>query len=181
MIRVLLHTLLAAVVASAPLAALAPEPAALTAPVAMTADPAPVAAVASPAPVYVRVIDWRRLDRSDVLGPACAHLRIKCEPTVYARGAVTVVLTDPFPAVALGFPVNSVVLGVSSGDACEGRVWAISDVQVVAHELGHALGLDHVSVEGNLLYPSRDKGGMDLTADQRRAIRHGARVMRKCA
>ena len=167
----------------------------LSFPTAPALDPAPVceaptsAAALDPAPaaadtrtlVHVRVVDWRRFDRSDVVGPACEHLRLRCVPSLYTTGVVTILLTDPVPTVSLGFPVGGHVLGVSSGTDCEGRVWAVSDIQVVAHELGHALSLDHTLVEGNLMFPSRDLGGMDLTDDQRRAIRHGARVMRQCA
>lgn len=38
--------------------------------------------------------------------------------------------------------------------------------QVVAHEIGHNLGLDHLDVEGNLMHTSGNEGGDELNDDQ---------------
>lgn len=135
-----------------------------------------------PLPVYVRVIDWRHFDHTDIVTPACRHLNVTCEPSAYTSGVVTIVLTEEFPAIHFGFPFgDGQILGVSSGDACEGRVWSVHDSWAIAHELGHALGLTHSKTEGNLMFPYRTGAGMALTDAQRALIRQGAINMRQCA
>lgn len=43
---------------------------------------------------------------------------------------------------------------------------ASCDVQVVAHELGHALGLVHVPARGNLMHAELGLGGWELSGEQ---------------
>jgi hypothetical protein len=38
------------------------------------------------------------------------------------------------------------------------------------HELGHALGLPHYNVKGNLMYPNIEGFGRTLTASQKRTL-----------
>lgn len=42
--------------------------------------------------------------------------------------------------------------------------------RVTAHELGHALGLVHLDVQGNLMHSQLPRGGWDLTMEQLRWI-----------
>lgn len=156
--------------------------ASLPRPATVAPAPAPVAVKLAPVPVYIHVLDWRRLTAGvDVISPACDALNLACQESVYTEGVVTILLTDPFPVVTLGFPVDSTVLGLSSGTACEGRVWAVSHPRIVTHELAHALGLEHLAVEGNVMHPyPLDHGGDDLTDEQLRTVRAGAAHMRSC-
>lgn len=188
MIRAALCIFLAFVTAVSPMAMLVADEPVLEAHVTAIAAvaeapaPAPKRSAPEPLPVYVRVIDWRHYDHTDMVGIACAFHNIRCEPTTYASGAITIVLTDSFPAVHFGFPFgDGQILGVSSGDACEGRVWSVDDQWALTHELGHALGLPHDATEGNLMFPYRTGAGMTLTDAQRATIRQGAITMRQCA
>ncbi len=47
--------------------------------------------------------------------------------------------------------------------SCKGAYNSISERKVIAHELGHFLGLQHVNDINNLMYPESEPGG-DLTA-----------------
>lgn len=64
------------------------------------------------------------------------------------------------------------------GGRC-GRVIRSPPISVfLAHEIGHALGLDHVTEEPNLMTPSAN--GLDLTDEQLDAAERKARQLRRC-
>lgn len=49
-------------------------------------------------------------------------------------------------------------------ERCVPVIWAHDRAITLAHELGHALGLEHVDDPGNLMHP--DAAGLDLDEDQ---------------
>jgi matrixin len=57
---------------------------------------------------------------------------------------------------------------------CIVNVWAVEDDLILAHELGHALGLQHVDDIENLMYPTINYG--NLTDEQVDRMRHIAWV-----
>jgi hypothetical protein len=61
-------------------------------------------------------------------------------------------------------------------DPSDGRIHSVDvrlgpcSLRAYAHELGHALGLDHASLEGNLMGREHDPGAMELTDAQVEAV-----------
>jgi hypothetical protein len=51
---------------------------------------------------------------------------------------------------------------------------------VVAHELGHALGLDHHDDPSNIMYPYVSRSNTDLDDDQQDKIERGIRRLSAC-
>ena len=85
----------------------------------------------------------------------------------YPHGATTIFLSEE-AASAFGI-----------GPTCSPFVAAIpGHPLILAHEIGHTLGLGHVDTEGNLMRPSSN--GPDLTTEQIDHAREGSWRIQQC-
>lgn len=101
-------------------------------------------------------------DASDILG-------IPLEPVDHSRGAITLDIHES-PGTYRGR--NLVRHG------CRRASWSTPDAEVIAHELAHALGLDHVSDRGNLM--SASASGTALTEAQHATMEREAWRLSTC-
>jgi hypothetical protein len=92
------------------------------------------------------------------------------------------VVTDPQRAVIVFFLEDLPIDGAAaSSDPCGRALWAGDHEESLAHELGHALSLEHNDIEGNLMY-GEHRGGIDLTDEQIDTMRWAAWWLEtKCA
>lgn len=80
-------------------------------------------------------------------------------------------------ALAPGEPVLGTTLTLGK---CHHTLWSDRDPIVLAHELGHALGLDHAPFPDSLMYPSR-QGGMYVSDLEKAIMAAEAESLRSCA
>ena len=148
---------------------------------ALAAAPPVVGALTGPV-VHVRVVDQRSDPRADVIGPACKALGVRCDVEPMALtdapelGTVSLLLTD-FGPLAYG---GGLVVGLTEGGgSCLPIVWSHADPVIVAHELGHALGLGHREDRLRaLMHPAPI--ATDMTRGEKRDVRRGARELSAC-
>ncbi len=89
-------------------------------------------------------------------------------------GAVTVLLHEAGPmSTAAGYALVT--------DGCRRGVWAEPRDYVVAHELGHALGLKHELIVGNLMFPLAHPLNVELSEEQSATIRENLIELSLCA
>ncbi len=99
-----------------------------------------------------------------------AHLRVYLLPSLYSAGVTAAVPTKP------GDQLGTIGLQVG-GQQCNGNAnwdvgsWALLG-KVLAHEIGHALGLNHVDVEGNLMTQGSPASAVDLAPQQIDILRY---------
>lgn len=100
---------------------------------------------AEPLPLRVRTLS--NADPVEVLPEvvtdACEILGVACEATDHEYGAITIDL----------IPIDSGrVRGRSQSDHCRRLIWVDPTPLRIAHELGHAMELEHVDDESNLMH-----------------------------
>lgn len=121
--------------------------------------------------VSLVVIDARSDASEDIVQDACAVWDLTCVSTLEEVGAVMVILSDR-PGLIEGSDVE--LGGLATVRACKPRVWSMDSHLVLAHELGHVLGLRHVADPNNVMHLSP---GTETTPDQtERVHRHAYRL-----
>lgn len=132
-----------------------------------------VGACAEPLPINVR--DESGAKSLDELPPvverACDLLGMVCEATDHEYGAITLDLIHTADRVR----------GRSGGSGiCSPWAWAEPRTVIVAHELGHVLGLDHRDDAGALMYPSPDAYALELSDAEMDEIERGGNRLVGC-
>lgn len=127
----------------------------------------------APSAVGLHVIDARASGQASV-ADACAILAVECVKSAEQEGAVSVILTDRGAADPDG---SDWLAGKAFRRACRPVLWASDDVYVIAHELGHVLGLDHVSDPDRLMAPIP---GTEVTAQELDIVERHADRLASC-
>lgn len=135
--------------------------------------------------VALHVADMRTIADPDLIEDACDILRVRCRVTPITLadnpepGSIAVVLTDfgPMPSP----DGEGYILGMTvAGGSCMPVLWSDADPKVLAHELGHALGLPHtIESEDSLMFPVA-MGGDDVSRDEHKTLRREARELSRC-
>jgi hypothetical protein len=120
--------------------------------------------------VPVRAVsELPRAEVSALLADAGDILGLQLEETSRASGSITLDIHES-PGAYRGR--NLIRQG------CRRASWASPDAEVIAHEIAHALGLDHVDDRHNLMAPSGS--GLDLTSEQHATMEREAWRLSAC-
>ena len=125
---------------------------------------------AEPLPVHVLDHDELPLEVED----ACEILGLLCESDPdHDYGTITIELVDPAP------PEELVVRGsTAGGGTCSPSMWVEPDAKLIAHELGHALGLEHRHATDGLMLAVRP--GLELSDEEMDEIERGGNRLVGC-
>lgn len=97
-------------------------------------------------PLAIKIRDTREDPDTDVILDACDVLEIECVEAQHSDGALTLILTDNDDS-------DTNVEGENFDRPCRPVSWSSgSDPYILAHEIGHAMGLEHVDDPDRLMY-----------------------------
>lgn len=108
---------------------------------------------------------------TELVGTAAARLGLEPEYLAEAQGAIEVEIV-PKRHYHHGEAVDR--------KGCRRKVVSTADTAVLAHELGHALGLGHVDSPDNVMTPHAGDDADRLTAAQRRGMAASLALLRAC-
>lgn len=128
-----------------------------------------VGGCAEPLPVHV-------LDHDDIpleVEDACEIIGLLCESDDHDYGTITIELVPLTPSGTLR------VRGVTEGGgSCSPEIWVEPVPRLIAHELAHALGLEHRESEDGLMRAVRQ--GDELSDDEQDEIERGGNRLVGC-
>jgi hypothetical protein len=90
------------------------------------------------------------------------------------RGAVVLELLD-IDATQLAFTGRRLL-----DSRCYRVAWAVPSAPNIAHEIGHTLGLEHVSTPGNVMLPKVEWQNVHITAEQIDTLDFNVHTLGKC-
>lgn len=134
--------------------------------------------------VPIRIVDWpsRSSDAlDDLLYETSAMTGLEFKLVDYDYGAIRIKTEDPN---ILGWPDDhecTILAGWTyEHEGCERFLWASPRPIVLAHELGHTLGLDHVDDPDDVMHKWVSDTAVSFTFDQMDKVLEGVEELHRC-